>query len=220
MKVELISISSLITALVGGAVAYKKYFSKKKKNLAKKELLTNHIIFSKLEAMKINIEMNFICEGEITKELVLKNLMLNKIDIGIKYLKQLAIAVDNLCDGTCIHNNINNNIETLKKLNNECLNNIIHDYNNYFRNGDYDNKEIECLEYALKKFNKIHQPAINVIFRALSLLSNDFMYSVCYKVKQDAIFYAYLTAYNFTLIDNIEVVESINGWFHNKKFKN
>lgn len=212
----LTGVASILTAVLG----YFTFFYKKSEKPKIKEktfYLQNHSVFSKLVIMRQMVEYNFIIENEKTRENVIKDLLINKIDIALKHLNKLVIDVEMLCDGKCSHPN--NELLKLKELNEKCFEDFMYEFNNYYKNGNYTEEEIKCLDYAVKKFNNIHFPAVNSISRTNSIITTEFTFTNCLKEMQTLILYAWLNGFTMSLVDSMELIRGINGYFDNKKFK-
>jgi hypothetical protein len=217
ISINLTNIVASFSALMGSLATvwgvYLKYFKKEVKEI-NKELLENHDLFFQFPKFNFRFKTTRICDNDAKNE-VLKLILIQKTKAGIKHFTELAKRLDIMCkeECPCI------SVYELKRINLECIHQILTDYNNFYKNGYYADEEKEMIEYALLKFNKIHEPAINIVLKAIESIDDDFKYSECIKSTQAVIFDMAKAAYFLTFNDVNKTIPAINGFFDNKYFR-
>ncbi len=209
------AVATMIASIGSLAIIYFTYLKPKHKTVIENaELLINHTIFSELPKYKMMYITNFVCENK-SKEEVVRSIVIHTIDAGIKHLKELAEKIDNSCDGDCPCMTPYD----MRSVNEECFYNIIHEYNNYFKDGSFSDTEVDLIAHALEKFNKIHDSSVQMVYSAIDMTNKNFQYTSCAKTIQNLIFGTYLASYILTFRDAKETIAAINGFFDDKDFR-
>ena len=213
-------ISTLITAVSGLiaaiSVIYTLYLKNRKpKKFHDTDRLVDHAIFIELDRFLFSFKTRDICD-DVVKNEVLKLIIIKKIEAGKKYLYEVAEKLDNECDMKC---DICPRIPIMKKLNSDALHSIVSSYNTFHNNGNFLPGEVEMIDYALRQFNEIHDPATQMVENSIDMLDVSYMYTDCTKTMQSMLFNMYLAAFTLTFKDISETSENINGYYHGKHFR-
>lgn len=212
----IVAIIAGVITLAGAVIALIKEIKTNQKN-KKKELekakLTNHYLFTELKRYISSIDNNNICPDDPTKNKVLKLIFKKKLESAIIIFTDLAEVVDNICTKNC---EICPQTTILIKLNNEAINNLIQSYNHFHQNGDYTSEQVKMVDYALVKFNMIHEKAVDLCMDSIDMLEGNSMYDSCTISLQSMLFNMYLAAFIMTFNDIKKTADQINGYYKNK----
>lgn len=168
--------------------------------------LKHHPIFSRLDALKTYINIGFEIENK-GKQLVFKDLLVNKIEIWGDLFMEIADEIDN-CVTRCE--------TTPAQCNLLCNTNIIHfnkgleKYTNYFMNANYTEDERKVLKIVMEKFNRWHRHRVEYIEKAITSVGNSKFYDGC-RTKQAVIFDIYIGAFADMVNDAEKTLDEING---------
>jgi hypothetical protein len=186
---------------------------KNKKKELEKAKLTNHYIFTELKRYISSIDNNNVCPDDPTKNKVLKLIFKKKLESALTIFTDLAEKVDSLCTKDC---EMCPQTIILTKLNNDALNDLIKSYNHFHQNGDYTPEQVKMIDYALVRFNMVHEKAVDLCLDSIDMLEGNSMYDSCTVSLQSMLFNMYLAAFIMTFSDIKKTADQINGYYKNK----
>lgn len=176
--------------------------------------MINSSLFPILKQMKTQISLH-ISTGNKGKDLILENIMHNKLQSFIEELQLVALAIDDVCE-SCSGDKEHLD---LYKINMEAFDNAYLKYTSYWiNNPEYTEDEKWCLDYVMAIFNKHHQANIDTTSEAIRHFCTSKYYSNC-KARQDGINNVYIGAFQRTLMEIEFAFNEINGHMKGRVFK-
>ena len=204
-SIIIVAIITAITTIMSTLIST--LYSKKYKNTIDKMNMSNHVLFDRLNSYKRRVNSDFSLENK-GKELIWKDVLINKFQIWEKYLKQLAKEIDE-CLLTCKLQQ--RGCELFYSRNMKYFNLAMNEFSNYYKNGNYSADEQKSLDIVLGKFAEWHENRVTFMEDRIKEISDDSLaYGTCYQ-KQIATFDAYLFAFSDTFKDAQTTIGHING---------
>lgn len=213
----LVALITVSGSLLG--IGMKAYFDFKKSQSSNisynnKPKLTTHVVFSRI-TMYINHIQNTFSIVNKGKEEVFKCLLTMKLNIGYKYLLELANTLDEKLEEESTLNDY-----YIYNLFKENLNKNLEDMSTFYVNNDnFTKQEQECLRIVSKKFEKWHLSRIQYVMENMYMVCCSSLFYKDAYTKAVTLFDIYAATYAALLNDAQLTLESLNGDLHGLKFK-